>query len=68
MGTILAKKDGNICPQLVFSTAPNEFLPLAILAKVAELPEVHAATTQSEDCLMLNVSFTAIAFVTRVLK
>lgn len=56
MGTILAKNDGNICPQLIFSTAPNEFVPLAILSQIAGSPEVQAVTTQSEDCLQLNVS------------
>jgi triacylglycerol lipase len=56
MGKRLAQKDGNVCPQLVFSTDPEAALPLAILAKVAESPELHKITTQSEDCLVLSVS------------
>lgn len=55
MGRILGQKNGNICPQLVFTTNSSTILPIAALAKLAELPVIHEVTTQSEDCLTLNV-------------
>ena len=55
MGKFDAKTTGKVCPQLVFSTDPSVAEPFKILASVAELPEIHAITTQSEDCLVLNV-------------
>jgi triacylglycerol lipase len=55
MGQVVAQQDGNICPQLIFTTDPLAPLPIAALAKVAETPELHAITTQSEDCLVLSV-------------
>ena len=55
MGKFDAKVNGNVCPQLVLSTDPASPAPLAALASLFELPELHAITTQSEDCLVLNV-------------
>jgi hypothetical protein len=58
MGIFQAKANGNVCPQMVFSNNFEDFLPTAVLSLLAENPLLQKATSQSEDCLQLNVSGT----------
>lgn len=55
MGRVLAQKNGDICPQLVISTNPDAPLPIKALSDLANSPIVSEVTTQSEDCLTLNI-------------
>jgi carboxylesterase type B len=54
-GTILALKNGNACPQMVFSTVLNDAIPTSELGLLLNTPLFQKALGEGEDCLVLNV-------------
>jgi hypothetical protein len=50
MGTVLALKNGNACPQFIFSTVLNDHIPTSEIALLADTPLFQKAIGESEDC------------------
>jgi carboxylesterase type B len=55
MGKFLAMKNGNACPQFIFSTVLNDHIPTSEIALLVDTPLFQKAIGESEDCLVLNV-------------
>lgn len=55
IGTIDATGPAGACPQFVSSTESKDFL-FRTLGSLANLPFIHEATGQSEDCLSITVA------------
>jgi carboxylesterase type B len=57
LGTIFATKNGNACPQFIFSdlSALNGKIPTSALGKLLNTPLLQKTIGISEDCLVLNV-------------
>ncbi|KFY25511.1 hypothetical protein V493_04604 [Pseudogymnoascus sp. VKM F-4281 (FW-2241)] len=55
LGTYQATKNQDACPQFFFSDALNDDIPTSIIGEILNTPFVQKITSQSEDCLYLNV-------------
>lgn len=55
LGTYQATQNRDACPQMFFSDALDDTIPTSIIGQILNTPFVQKITSQSEDCLYLNV-------------